>query len=228
MKLTTSFFILFSLIATTAQADLVGTWSVADEQAIKIYYKDNNHIRMDVGNGTYMLVLKDKTYSVMNQGGQLMVMDMAAMGGAMKAIGGAMAGQVDERAKEYDTSTAKITKTGRTETVAGYKGDVYKVSVQGPNGLETAEFVTSNHKDIIAFQKAFMTISERMAKSFLSEDTMKGFKETASLFEKQQAGGMLRYGNDMILTKLENKGLDSGFYNLPKNAIVMSLPSFGQ
>ncbi len=216
------------LFTLSAHADLVGTWQVTQGQPVKVYYQDDDHLRMDVGNDTYLLIIGDKAYTVMNQGGQKMVMDMAAMGGAMKAFGGAAMQQAETRAQSYDPASVAYGKTGKKETIAGYEGELYEVSVKGPNGLEKYEFVASRNKDVIQLQKAFQMIGERMAKTLMSKDTLAGFNRAAEMAESQNIGGMLRYGNDMVLKSLEKKDLPADMFLLPKDAIQMTIPSFGR
>lgn len=211
-----------------ANADLVGTWQLSNSNPVKVYYQDDDHVRMDVGNDTYLLVIKDKAYTVMNQGGQKMVMDMAAMGGAMKAFGGMAMQQAEAKARAYDPDSVAYGKTGKKETIAGYEGELYEVSVKGPNGLEKYEFVASKNKDVIQLQKAFQLIGQRMAETLMSKDTLAGFNRAAEMVESQNIGGMLRYGNEMVLKSLENKDLPAEVFLLPKDAIQMSIPSFGR
>ena len=211
-----------------ASADIVGTWQVSNGTPVTVYYQDDNHLRMDVGNDTYFLILKDKTYTVMNQGGQKMVMDMAAMGGAMRAFGGMAMQQAESKAQSYDPESVKYGKTGKKETIAGYQGDLYEVSVKGPRGLETYEFVASNHKDVVQLQRAFLAIGQRMAETLMNKDTLAGFNQAANAAEQQGVGGMLRYGKEMELKSLESKDVPDTVFQLPKDAIQMTLPSFGR
>lgn len=227
MVLLRIFLVCCSMFAGYANADLVGTWSIANSQTIKISYKDDNHIRMDVGNGTYMLIAGDKAYSVLNQGGQLMAMDLAAMSGMMKTFGGNVKQQVEANIKKYDPASVKFSKTGRSEQVAGFQGEVYQVTIDGPSGPEKAEFVASNDPDVIAFQNAFITMSGRMMKVLSSQKAVGSFNQAATLIAKNKMGGLLRYGKEMTLVGLKNTPVDSAAYELPKNAVLMSIPGLG-
>ncbi|MDX1695128.1 MAG: hypothetical protein R3208_15280 [Ketobacteraceae bacterium] len=216
------------LMMGAAYADVKGTWQVSNGHPVTVYYQDDDHVRMDVGNDTYLLIIREKAYTVMNQGGQKMVLDMESMGGAMKAFGGMAMQQAEAKANAYDPDSVAYGKTGKQETIAGYKGDLYEVSVKGPNGLEKYEFVASTHKDVVQLQKAFQIIGERMAKTLMSKDTLAGFNRAAEMAESQNIGGMLRYGNEMVLKSLERKDLPADIFLLPKDAVKMMLPSFGQ
>lgn len=222
------YFLVCLILSNIAQADLVGTWQVSNGSPLTVYYQDDNHLRMDVGNDTYLLVIKDKAYTVMNQGGQKMVMDMAAMGGAMRAFGGMAMQQAEAKAQSYDPASVKYGKTGKKETIAGYSGDLYEVSVKGPRGIETYEFVASTDKDVIQLQRAFLTIGQRMAQTLMSKDTLAGFNQAADVAESQGIGGMLRYGKDMVLKSLERKDVPDTVFQLPADAIQMMIPSFGR
>lgn len=220
--------LIFILFSTAAVADVVGSWGVGQGNAIKVYYKDDNHIRMDVGNGSYMLIIKDKAYTVVDQGGQKMVMDVDAMGSAMKMMGGMAMQQAKSQIDQYDPESVQYKKTNRTETIAGYKGTVYQVSVKGPKGIETSEMVASNHKDVVTLQKAFHKISQRMAQSIMDKSALDGVNKAADLAAEKGIGGMLRYNQEMTLQSLQNKDLPDEIFQLPKGAVQMSIPSFGQ
>lgn len=208
--------------------EVVGTWKVEGSTPFKVYYKNDKRLRMDVGNGTYMLVVDDKAYSVMNQGGQLMVMDMSAMGGAMQAFGGMAMGQAQSQAEKYDPNSVTINKTGKTEVIAGIKGDVYKVTVKGPNGMETTEFVASTNKEVVTLQKAFHLISQRMAQSMMNDKMLAGFDRYTDMVEERNIGGMMRYGNHMTLQSVANEDVPDTLFEIPKNATMMSIPGFGR
>ena len=214
-------------LLTSAHADVTGKWSISNSEAVKVYYKDDKHMRMDVGNGTYMIVTGEKVYTVMNQGGQKIVMDMDAMGGAMQMMQGMVNQQIEEQVTQYDPSSIKYTKTGRKEIIAGIKGDVYQVSVMGPKGLEKSEIVTSNDKSVIMMQQAFQKISQRMAQSMLSRDAMSGFNQAAEMAKSKGIGGMLRFQQAMVLKSLDTKSLPDSLFQLPKDATLMSIPGFG-
>ncbi|HEY0664269.1 MAG TPA: hypothetical protein VGD18_06650, partial [Thiobacillaceae bacterium] len=131
-------------LSAGAFADTVGSYLLSSEkskQTMTISYKNDQAIRMDVGQGSYMLVNGSKVYMVTNQNGEVTVMDMDSMPKF------AMPPPV----KQAANGTAKVTKTGRTETIAGVKGDVYEILVDG----KKHEAVVSNDKRVHGLQKAF-------------------------------------------------------------------------
>ncbi|MGB8426065.1 MAG: hypothetical protein WCD88_09800 [Desulfobacterales bacterium] len=44
----------------------------------------------------------------------------------------------------------------------------------------------------------------------------------------EKRGGMLRYGNDMRLEKVEKPSLDMAIYQLPANVTMMAMPDMGK
>ncbi len=207
-------------------ADLVGTWNVSSGQTITVHYKDDNHIRMDIDQGAYMLILGNKAYSVTNQGGQRMVIDLDSMGGMMQAYGSMINQQVEDNFEKFDPAAIKISKKSKRETVAGYKGTVYEVTIPGPKGAKTEEFVASNNPRVIKFQHAFIAMSEKMMKLMASDQSLDHFNHAVELVVKKEMGGLLRYGKDVKLGSLKEVNVDPATYRLPKNTMMMSIPGF--
>lgn len=46
--------------------------------------------------------------------------------------------------------------------------------------------------------------------------------------DMEKRGGMLRYGNDMRLEKVEKPSLDMAIYQLPANVTMMAMPDMGK
>jgi len=123
-------------VSVMAQADAYGVFEMPGQTRTEVYYQDDDHIRINAGQDGYMLVSGGKVYSVMNQGGKKVAMDMSQMGKAM-----AQFSQGNNSSDDNAPEDVEIRKTGKTETVAGYEGHVHEVSING----RTLEVVLSDN-----------------------------------------------------------------------------------
>lgn len=94
---------------------------------------DMTRIDMSSPQGTYMLLRDSKSYTVTNQGGRIMVMDMGALGKMAKSMG-QQSGGGGRMAPTTVKSVESFEPTGSTETVAGIEGEVYRVEWTDGNG----------------------------------------------------------------------------------------------
>lgn len=225
MKLKIGLLALFLAFPALSLADVVGVWAMKGGGQFKVSYKDDAHIRMDVEGGNYVLMAGAKTYMVMNQGGNLMAMDMDQMSGMMQSLGGMMNQQMGQVAKDHSAEDVSFKKTGKTETVSGYKGDVYRVEVKTARGVEAHEMVWSNHSDIANLQKAFAKMGERMAKIVQNPEMTKGMNFANQQVKLMGAGGALRYDQDMVIQSVEKKSVPNSAYELPPGTSIMQIPA---
>jgi hypothetical protein len=202
--------LLFVFTGSAWAGDIVATWKYSDGSAITLSARDDQHIRLDTANDSYTLLTGEKTYMVQktDEGWQATDMDkMASMMGGM--FGG---GQKKINVDDYKASYKY---TGRTETIAGYKGKIYQVEVKDGSGkvVSSDELVLSKSKDIRRVNMAMVRIS---SKSF--GGAMSGLAKSTEEAQKQadQYGSVLRYGKDMKLVAVKKLSLKSSHFELPK------------
>jgi len=200
-----------------AASDVVATYAYADGGMVTLCTRDAAHVRMDTSPSSYMLLSGDKVYAVSrDDDGTWQVLDMDAMkqsgGGMMSMFGGGSSAQYDVR---YE-------KTGRTEKVAGYSGAVYTaVTYEDGKVVGREEVVLGTQAEIRKLTEGWTAMAARMsnmARSFC--DSVKEAKKTGY-------GGLLRYGDEMRLSKLQMKNLDAAYYTLPKGARSMQAVQAG-
>jgi len=206
------FCLVFFVFAGSAWAkDIVATWKNSDGSAVTLSCRDDQHIRMDTANDTYTLLTGGKTYMVQKDDDGWHATDMAQMAGMMGGMFGKKAGSI----KDY---TTRYKYTGHKETVAGYKGKVYRVEVRDGAGklISSDEIVFSKHKDIRRINMAMARIA---SKTFGS--AMPGMAKSADEVKKQadKYGSLLRYGNDMQLVSVQKLSLKASHYQLPKGTM---------
>lgn len=214
MKTTIERLALASLLAAlplSAQADTVATYLMQGDKNARqmtVSYKNEQSVRMDVGEGNYMLVSGSKVYMVSNRNGEITAVDMDSMPkfGAMPKT-------------ESKPTDAKVTKTGRTETIAGVPGEVWEmVDAEG----KKHEMVVSTDKRVQGIGKAFLAFAKRMNQAIGGHASLND-----ALREAQRQGGggaMLRADQAMVLQSVTDKSLPAGHYQLPAGAQVQQIP----
>lgn len=189
-----------------AASDIVATYKYSDGSMVTLVTRDREHVRMDTSANSYMLLSSGKVYSVNCENGQCRTMDMGAM---MSGTLGSMFGSSDET--EYEV---RYEKTGRTETVAGYKGTVYQaVTLENGKAISRDEMVLSTHSNIKKLTEAWIAMAEVMTRSMGD-----AFGDSLDEAKKMGYGGMLRHGDNMRLHNLVIKNLNSSYYTLPSGA----------
>ena len=209
-------------VAAQAASDIIATYTYTDGTKVTLCTRDAQHVRMDTSPTAYTLLSNGKVYSVNCDGGQCQVYDLSAMTAGMAGGMTSMFGGGDDSDDNYEV---RYEKTGKTETVAGYKGAVYNAVIfENGKVVEREEMVMSDHSNIKKVTDAWIAMSEAMTQTM-----GKSFQDSLDEAKKMGYGGILRYGKEMRLTKLTVKNLDSSYYKLPKNAeqVQMQQPQQG-
>lgn len=206
------FLLLMVLVSSTALADLKGTFSIPGQAAMTIYYLDDEHIRVDSPKQGFLLVSGDKVYTVVNQGGMRVAIDMAQMGQMIKDF----QEQSQDRNKSTKTPDAEIVATERRETVAGYDGIVHRVTVDGV----TSEAVLTDDKDVVALTQGFLNAINRLGQSV---NPGLGLDIDDMLAKVRETGypGILRQEQGFELKSVETVDKGADFYRLPEDVQVM-------
>ena len=210
------------LTADFGSADIVATWKLSDGATTKLSIRDDQHVRIDTNEkDTYMLVKDQKVYMVRKEDGQWTAFDMDQMAEMMK-----MFKKNSKQIKDQDFQE-KFTDTGRFETIAGYKGKVFEVEYTDDTGKKkTDEIVLSKDKDVERIHKGWVVFASRMAQ-MLGQDSARKLDQSLKSAKMKGYGGMLRYGKDMVLQKVEKPSLDIEYYQLPPGVKMMDMPSMG-
>ena len=195
---------------SVSAGDIVSKWRQTDGNITTLSMRDLNHIRLDMAPDSYMLLSGQKVYMVSRQEGQWGAMDMDEISGMMKMFDGQAATQIEERWGTYKS-------TGRTETVAGYKGTVYISEVRDASGkvLEQSETVFCKHQDIVRVNEAWMAVASGMG-HLVGPEMSRAMDQVTKEAREAGYGGFLRFGTDLTLISLKQQSLGSGYFNLPE------------
>lgn len=189
------------LFSFPAMADITASYQVNGKQNMQVSYKDDNHLRLNMGAESYALYVEGKVYMVTKAGGSWMATDLAQLKQMMSNMPfGQKSQPAPASEKDY-----KMVKTGRTETVAGYEGNVYEFTDLRNN--EKYEAVLSEHDDIASLYKGLMKISREIANS----------AGMGSQIPEMPAvkGGLLRQGKNLRLTSVDKADKGLAYYQLP-------------
>lgn len=202
-------------ISASALADVSGTYQMEDTRMV-ISVRDDNHVRMDMDKNNFLLLTGSKTYSVRKEGKGWVAMDMAEIGKMTSAMGGMPFAGTDE---DYDDDSAdgEFRDTGRTETVAGYKGRVYEVT--DADG-ERYEVVLTNHKDITSLTRGMVRFGQQSAQNM-------GFADAMDLpLDVVNSGytGMLRQDKNVKLLSVDTSDKGKGYFELPSGTTMQAMP----
>ena len=210
------------LWAASAQADLVGVYSMTDEKqkpagSMTIQYRDAQHVRYELKGKTAdesgaLLLLKDKLYAITPQGE---VMDMAMVAG----IAGALAGS------DSGASKAKFTlePTGRQERVAGLAGEVYQWS----DGAHSGDVVLVADARAKTLSQAMERVGDQMQQSMGNAQIGATFREARDHPALRNKGIVLsreKNGSGMRLESIKEQALADSLFVLPKKPNATALP----
>ncbi len=190
-----------------------------------IEYQDNNTLRMTMpGQGKdsgYMLIKEGKMYTVTNINNVPMVMDMGAMTRMASAFG--------PTGNEQNTGNGPLgyqvleTKdTGKKETVAGFKGEIYQITTSSNGVTTTREVVLSSAPAVRdyseAWYRAAQTMQRVMGTNIASDNDLSHYMLAHKL-------GLLRYGKEFIITSIDPATPSQTRFALPVQPV--SMPDLG-
>lgn len=180
-------------------------------------YDDAGSLRMGAqGEDGYMLIRDGRMYTVMDQGGEIMVMEIGA---AMAAMGNMIQqqGLIDTGFESFES----LTDTGRTETVAGIEGRVHELTLVENNGQRSTEtIVLSSDNRVREMTAAMMAMADLMLRTMGSDEA-----EGLARMKEEIVGtgrGILRQGNEFVVTSIDGNPPAASRLELP--AEPMEIP----
>ncbi len=177
-------------------------------------------IGSDANPESYALMRDGKFYTVSVNNGQPIVIDAGSM---MKGMG-SMNMAPTTVTSDFDVDVLSVKDTGKNETVAGIKGDVYEIRFRDEDGQERSEtMVLSKDKRVREFSDALFRMMN-VAAEFASDKAMKQGQDMRSKLEELDAG-VLRYGNEMRISSIDGDKVPGARFELP--AQPMNLEGFG-
>lgn len=181
-----------------------------------IELQDQDNFRMNMGESSYLLMSQGKGYMVSKERGEWVATSMEAMKKMMEMSGirDLMAQMGRKPAK--DDRPPRFEKTGRVETIAGIKGQVYVVSMDNAMGKpETVEMVFSEDTRLIRLHQAQARWAE--SSGMMGKRGGPSFSELMKRYAKNGPGGaMLRYADVMKLESIQEAKLADSRFRVPR------------
>ncbi len=195
-----------STLANFAFSD-AADMETADGNRMKFEYEDDK-VRINTGQeGSYLIINNDGMYVVSSTDGQPMVFD------AGKVMG--MFGDMSSTTPSVASSAVvSLKETGRRETRAGIKGEIYNLEYVDKSSGETktTELVLSDDPRAIRLSKAMNGMATAIVKAM--GQSPEGVDELQTHMAKLDKG-VLRYGDDMWVSAISDKKVASDRFVLP-------------
>ncbi|WP_439106131.1 hypothetical protein [Congregibacter sp.] len=215
-----------SVVLTLCAAPLLALDAVAGSATVaskdggsSTFEYNEQFLRVGIpGQGGYALVRDGSIYTVMQQDGNTLVIDA---GSAMKGMGGGAAPAVPS---QFNSKIESLENTGRSETVAGIKGEVYQLNSKDENGnLQSEEVVLSDDPRALELRDALFLMV-----GVAAQLTAEGTVDNTQSIKKALAdinSGILRYGQEMTVTSIDGDAVDASRFELP--AAPLNLQGIG-
>jgi hypothetical protein len=208
-----------------APAVHAGKATVAAEDGAAVFEYEGENLRISSGDeGNYLLVLDGKFYVVSNQDGQTMVIDAGSMMKSMSAMSKAMGNPTDMAPQSLAARVSDVKATGRMETVAGIKGEIYEMTFTDENGkLQTEEVVLSKDPLAKEFRDALFAMSkmaEEFAQELTDEETVAAGRDLQQRLTDMDVG-VLRVGREMTITDISGETVPAARFALPAEPMDM-------
>ena len=209
------------LASQAAVADVTAVFD-ASEGSVTIEYRDDDHVRLLSSENTYFVIREGKGYIVNQERGESQVIaldNMAAMTGFMRGAA------EPEPETERDTGNFRLTDTGRSETVAGIRGEVYEYAERDSRTADWQigeEIVLSDDADARAAYRGLTRITELLGE-MAGQQGLDGKPDDILVELKDKA--VLRYGNEWRLASIDRQSIPDSNFTLP--AEPMTMPGAG-
>lgn len=191
--------------AGSASADIAEVINADGDNMTFEYEGDQLRIEIKKDKG-YMLVLGERIYAVSDENGEIMVIDVKQ---TLSMFGNMAQSAIPDMA---GVNVESLEATGRSETVAGIKGEVYKLSYTDMEGRpQESELVLSSDRRAMGFRDAV----HRMASTLSSMLAQQGTHDRLQAQLAAQELGVLRYGEDMRVTSITETRVADARFVLP-------------
>lgn len=212
-----------TLMAAPVWADMTAVYDIEGEGELLLNYRDDQHIRMQLGEDHFLLVNGDNVWSVNRQDGEWMVMDMAMVGQMADMLGGfGMSAMEEDAEKQLDGArAADIINTGKTETIAGFKGELFQI--KNPVDGKTYDAVLTDAPEVVEATQAFSAFSQGALKA-MGLDNL-NMADAMAEFEGKVPMGLLRQHTAFTLKSISKEAIADTQFELPDGAEPMQMPA---
>lgn len=208
-----------ALVGTSASVLAAGSATLLDRSSdgagtLTVLWQDDGTLRMNMDPDQpkdFMLLKDDKAYAVTYEEGAPMVLEVGGMLKTLSAFGS----QMPEAEPMVPVGITSVKSTGRTETVAGITGRVYQITVADEDGeSHSQEVVLTDDARAVEMTRVVLRKLLTMLEQGNADDVL------AALPSKDK--GLLRYGDDYVLTRLSGDAPDPAQFELPAKPMDLS------
>ena len=200
------------LVPAVAPAATVAVWQLADGRALQVEYEDADTLRLNLGEDLALLVDGPREFLLQRQSGQWRATEVGQLRSQLQHWLGnvdmdTLRGQLPggERLPQID-SQARLEATGRTETVAGMPGQVYRIHLTDARGQPVVhEAVLGDEPALLRLQQSLLRLASGLPGLQLPR-ALDALPETA----------LLRYEQQMRLVRLEERALPASRFQPPQ------------
>lgn len=196
---------LVALVPGMALAAGTATFAGKDGKAMHVEWRSGGLLRMDApGQAAYMIARDGKLYSVTESNGTPRVIEMTDMLKAMTAMANKSAGDK----QLLDAQVESVQATGQSPTIAGIKGQQYRVTVKESDGTsKTIDMVLTDNPLVVEMTHAYVTTFEPMV----------GDNRMDHWLAKLPAGkrGILQVGDQFSLKSISANAPPASAFTLP-------------
>lgn len=162
------------LLTSVLWADFTLEYKMEGNMKQVVQYKDAQHVMITTGESNKkaaQLIVGDKRYIVMKNGGKTKYMDMDVMMEQMKQMLAGMPQETEhEEAKEGEESDFKVIKKGKSKTVAGIKGEIWTVEYEDEGKKEHLDLVVTDDDKIVDAVHKYLAVMKQFTKMGGEED----------------------------------------------------------
>jgi len=189
-----------------AQADVTVKYKMASDRGIfyqVLRYADKQHVRQDMYDGnklmSTMLKLGDKVYMISDG---LAIEISSALGSMGSSMLKSMMGDNKPQAVRFEP-------TGRSENIAGIRGEVYRVIING----EPHEVVLGRNRSLFEAVQGSVELAKGMMGKSAANRLMKQIDRDSS----RKGMAMLRFDHSMEVVSVKSGRIPDAVFALPGN-----------
>lgn len=201
-------------MAPFSQADLIGHYILQEGRNLKLSYRDDQNIRVEMDGGHLLLVKGGKVLLVANQGGHRVALDMNQMGALLEGMTGS------NNVKLPDAASVSLKATGEFAKVAGYEGEWYLID----DGEKQYRALLTTAQPVVQLTRAFAQIATRMGKLLGPQQASK-LQQLMDDAMQKGPGGVLQQADALQLKQVQQQSLPDSTYQLPDGVPLLSLPA---
>ncbi|SFZ98195.1 hypothetical protein MNB_SV-5-1274 [hydrothermal vent metagenome] len=201
------------LLTSMLLADFTLEYKIEGNMKQLVQYKDAKHVLImtdsEDGMSGGQLLIDDKKFMVMKQGGKTKYMDMDVMMEQMKGMG-QMFGEASKSEMETPAAPAfKVIKKGKKVKTAGVDAQIWTVEVEEEGKKERMDVVVTDNKDVVAAIEKYTDVMKQFTQMGAEEDDA-----LSALFNIAKGYAVISF-DGMKLVSYDDANIPDSVYALP-------------